>query len=73
MALRHQLTPQRLAAVLKTQAQIRASHQGISRAKARNAAQATDQVSKAGRGQGRERSRISMPEVYPSDTSSLGF
>ena len=61
----------RLAAVLIAQAMPRASHQGSTRPNNRRQAQASVQVSKAGSGQGREKGREDMPEVYLSDTGPL--
>ena len=71
MALRHQLSPKRLAAVLSVQAMPNASHQGRTRLSNSRTAQAMAQVIRAGSGQGRVERRRNMPEVYLSDTCQL--
>ena len=60
MSLRHQLSPQRLAAVLMPQASNRASHQGNTRARPAKSIQASNHVSSAGRGHARENHLLTM-------------
>ena len=67
MSLRHQLGPQRLAAVLKLPATSKASHQGSRRARPAKITQASSQTSNAGRGHVEASHFFVMSfEMYPS-------